>query len=205
MKPVSVNFSARRERPYDHAGWVLLVAAVGASLFLAWYYAALVRMSDAREARLAHLQRPASGAAHALSAGERGRLRPEMRFARHVIEQLDTPWPALFSAVEAAYDEDVALLGVEPEPGRREVRLLAEAKDAGAMLAYIRQVRQSPVLKGAWLVSHQVNLQDPLHPVRFTVSARWLPPPVGPSPGTAAASGTREAAADAGPQGGPAP
>ena len=194
MKPVSVNFSIRRGHPYDRAGWVLLVVAVMVSLFLAWYYAGLVRELDVAELERARLQRPASGTGHVPNAEEKVRLRTEMRFARRVIEQLDTPWPTLFAAVETAYDDNVTLLGVEPEPERREVRLLAEAKDAEAMLAYVRQVRQSPVLRDAWLVNHQVNQQDPLHPVRFTINARWLSASVKPSSTVVVASGTREKA-----------
>jgi hypothetical protein len=196
MRPVSVNFSAHRRRPTEQAGWVLLVIAVVASLFLAWYYAVLVRVSDAFDAERTRLQRPVSGIAHVSSAEDKVRLRSEMRFARRIIDQLDTPWPTLFAAVETAYDDNVTRLGVEPEPERRAVRLLAEAKDAGAMLAYIRQVRQSPMLKDAWLVNHQDNLQDPLHPVRFTINARWLSPPMGSSSSIVAANDTREATTD---------
>jgi len=194
MRPVSVNFSVRRRHPYDRAGWMLLMIAVGVSLFLAWYYAVLIREFGAGELERARMQRSDGGTSHVSNTEEKVRLRTEMRFARHVIEQLDTPWPTLFAAVETAYDDNVTLLGVEPEPERREVRLLAEAKDAEAMLAYVRQVRQSPVLRDAWLVNHQVNQQDPLHPVRFTINARWLSPSVEFSSDVAVASGTREKA-----------
>jgi len=194
MRPVSVNFSVYRWHPYDRAGWVLLVVAAGVGLFLAWYYAMLVREFDAGEAERARLQPPVSVIGHAPGAEEKAHMRSEMRFARRVIEQLDTPWLALFGAVETAYDDNVTLLGVEPEPERREVRLLAEAKDAEAMLAYVRQVRQSPVLRDAWLTNHQVNLQDPLRPVRFSINARWLSPPAKPSSTVVVADDTREEA-----------
>ncbi len=192
MRPVSVNFSARRRHPYDRAGWALLAAAAGIGLSMVWYYAVLIHEFDAGEFEQARLQRPVGGAGHVPGIEEKVRLRTEMRFARHVIEQLDAPWPTLFAAVETAYDDNVTLLGVEPEPERREVRLLAEAKDAEAMLAYVRQVRQSPVLRDAWLVNHQVNQQDPLHPVRFTINARWLSPSVEPQSTVVVASGTHE-------------
>ncbi|MCL2643885.1 MAG: hypothetical protein FWD51_00300 [Betaproteobacteria bacterium] len=199
MRPVSVNFSVHRRHPYDRAGWVLLVVAAGVGLLLVWHYAMLVREFDAGEVERIRLQRPISGTAHVPSAEEQVRLRTEIRFARRVIEQLDTPWLALFAAVETAYDDNVTLLGVEPEPERREVRLLAEAKDTEAMLAYVRQVRQSPVLRDAWLANHQVNLQDPLHPVRFSINARWLSPPSKPSSAVVVAGNTREeATTDAG-------
>jgi hypothetical protein len=133
-----------------------------------------------------------SGTSRVSGAEEKVRLRTEMRFARRVIEQLDTPWLALFAAVETAYDDNVTLLGVEPEPERREVRLIAEAKDVEAMLAYVRQVRQSPVLRDAWLANHQVNQQDPLRPVRFSIIARWLSPSVKPASTIAVSDAPRE-------------
>ncbi|MCL2591311.1 MAG: hypothetical protein FWD67_10675 [Betaproteobacteria bacterium] len=191
---MSVNFSVHRRHPYDRTGWALLVVAAGVGLFLAWHYAMLVREFNAGEAERARLQRPVSGAAYVPSTEEKARLRTEMRFARRVIEQLDTPWLDLFDAVETAYDDNVTLLGIEPEPDRREVRLLAEAKDTEAMLAYVRQVRQSPVLRDAWLANHQINLQDPLRPVRFSINARWLPPLANPSSAVAVAGNTREEA-----------
>ena len=194
MKPVSVNFSVHRKRPYDRTGWVLLAVAAGIGLFLIWYYAILIRAFDAGELERARLQRPVSGTDHVPGIGEKARLRSEMRFARRVIEQLDTPWLALFAAVETAYDDNVTLLGIEPEPERREVRLFAEARDAEAMLAYVRQVRQSPVLRDAWLANHQVNLQDPLRPVRFSINARWLSPSANPSSTVVVAANTREEA-----------
>lgn len=187
MKPLSVNFAWQRKRLPDRAGWTLLTIAAGFGALLAWHRFELVREFEAGEAEHARLERPLRSAGHSLSADEQALTRAEMRLARRVIEQLDAPWDALFAAVETAYDDNVTLLGVEPEPERREVRLLAESKDTQAMLAYVRQVRQSPVLKDAWLANHQVNLQDPLRPVRFSINARWVSPPaaaVQPTAGT---------------------
>ena len=173
MKAVSVNFAWRRDRRLDHVGLLLLSLVLLLGAGVAWRGVEITRALDGLENERHRLSRPAARASTPTSPAEKERLRAEMRFARRVIEQLDTPWHALFAAVETAYDDNVTLLGVEPEPERREVRLTAEAKDPKAMLAYVRQVRQSPVLKAAWLASHQVNQQDPLRPVRFTIHARW--------------------------------
>lgn len=97
----------------------------------------------------------------------------ELRAAQRVIERLDTPWSALFNAIEITFDEHVTLLNVEPDADRRDVRLTAEAKELRAMQAYVRLLRRAPALADAHLVSHQVNAQDALRPVRFVVVARW--------------------------------
>jgi hypothetical protein len=107
---------------------------------------------------------------------ERERINSELRFANRVIEKLDTPWDSMFGAVEGAFNEQVTLLSIEPDTERQEVRLLAEARDMMSMLDYVQQIRQSPVLKNGYLVDHQIDLQDPQRPVRFTVIAGWVIP-----------------------------
>lgn len=190
-RPLHLDFACPHTTTADRAAWTLAALASASIAVLGWQYLTLSadletgEREQARFERVAQPQIPAVG-----EAGDRGdhtdrdALRREMRQARRIIEQLDAPWMALFSAIEAAFDDNVTLLGIEPEPDRREVRLLAEAKDTAAMLAYVRQVRSSPVLREVWLASHLVNQQDPLRPVRFTMQARWIAPPAA-APATA--------------------
>lgn len=177
MRPLSINFAPRGHRVADRIGYAMLFVAIAAGALLSWHRAELIDTFEAGEAertRLGRSQKPV-GSPQALA--DRDLQRAEMRFARRVIEQLDAPWHVLFAAIESTYEEDVTLLGIEPEPERREVRLLLESKDTQAMLAYLRQLRASPVLREVWLVNHQINALDPLRPVRFSISARWMGPP----------------------------
>ncbi|TAN79879.1 MAG: hypothetical protein EPN14_05770 [Gallionella sp.] len=155
-------------------GLLGFLAAVGVACWSGWHYLQLQQKVDIWQADWQRLHRN-EVQPHAVSTPEDlERVKSELRFANRVIEKLDTPWDALFGAVEEAFNEQVTLLSVEPDTERREVRLLAEAKNLGAMLDYVQQVRESPVLKNGYLVEHQINQQDPLRPVRFTVTAGWL-------------------------------
>jgi Tfp pilus assembly protein PilN len=75
--------------------------------------------------------------------------------------------------VEASVGDQVTLLGVEPDTEKRELRLIAEAKDLDAMLAYARRLQESALFSDAYVVSHQIQQQDPQKPVRFVVNAQW--------------------------------
>lgn len=175
MKALSLNFAWQQPRRGRYIGWLLLSVALGLGSFEGWTYWQLNQQLDQWQSDWQRLQRiPKSP--RALKPEDKERLQLELRFANRVIERLDTPWSALFDAVEHAFGEQVTLLNVEPDTERREVRLTAEAKDMGAMLEYVKQVRQSPVLKDAYLASHQINQQDPQRPVRFVVNARWVAP-----------------------------
>lgn len=190
-RPLHLDFARPQTTAADLIGWTFAALASAAIAVLGWQCLTLSAELEAGEREQARLERAAQPRMPAAGeAGDRGdrtdrdALRREMRQARRIIEQLDAPWMALFSAIEAAFDDNVTLLGIEPEPDRREVRLFAEAKDTAAMLAYVRQVRASPVLREVWLASHLVNQQDPLRPVRFTMQARWIAPPAA-APATA--------------------
>lgn len=151
---------------------LLAIALVGAS-YIGWRYWQLRHELDRWQSDWQRLTGMAAQVSKASTPEDRERLGAELRFANRIIDKLDTPWDALFGAVEGAYSDQAILLSVEPDTERREVRLSAEAKDMATMLAYLEQVRQSPVLRNAYLVSHQINLQDPQRPVRFVIEAAW--------------------------------
>ena len=162
------------------AGIALFVAAMAIVSVLAWQYAKLQSELDQWQADWQRLQQSDVAVQDTALPEEQERLKTELRFANRVIEKLDRPWDALFAAVEGATGDQSALLGIEPDPETRQVHLTAEAKSFSAMLDYLKQVRQSPVLQSAYLVSHQINQQDPQKPVRFTIDAPWADP--GPTP-----------------------
>lgn len=181
MKPLSLNFTWQPDRRPTYLGYGLLIVAILVDCGLAWLaYDAQVASVSLNQQRQALHEVPQPTVRPA-TPEENERLRAELVMAQTVIERLDTPWGALFAAVESAFDEQATLLNVEPDPEHREVRLSAEAKDLAAMQAYIRQLRQVAGLRDAYLASHQVNQQDPLRPVRFVANARWVIPPKAPA------------------------
>ena len=192
QRPLSINFAWRRGRETKRIGFLLLALAISVGLWVGQHEAERLQTLDSLriERQGLHLG-PDAPRAVALSPEGIERQRAELKMAQGVIEHLDTPWGALFAAVESAFDDQVTLLNVETEPERREARLTAEAKDLQAMQTYVRQLRQSPALKDVYLASHQINQQDPLRPVRFVANARWVVPAES-DPGAAEAANAKE-------------
>ena len=89
------------------------------------------------------------------------------------ISDLNLPWQTLFSSLEQVKPKNVALLGLEPNPGKHVLRIFAETKQAEDMLEFVRLIRQQPQFTDAVLVKHEVYMQDPNRPLRFSVEASW--------------------------------
>jgi len=104
-------------------------------------------------------------------------LQQEIRQANEILQQLALPWDALFQAVEATSEQEIALLAIQPDVGKRSVRIGGEAKDFDALLAYIMRLEQSKVLDHVYLTSHEVRTQDAEKPVRFALVANWAVQP----------------------------
>ena len=104
-------------------------------------------------------------------------LQQEIRQANDILQQLALPWNALFQAVEAASEKEIALLAIQPDAAKRIVRIDGEAKNLQALLAYITRLEQSHVLNQVYLTSHEIRMQDAEKPVRFTLVANWAVQP----------------------------
>lgn len=177
MKPLAINFAWQRRNWFHIAGMAFLALAGIAAITSGWAYFQLRAQEERWQSDWQRLNGLATEKHDTDTPEQQERLKAELRFANRVIDQLETPWDALFGAVEGADSDQAILLSVEPDTERREVRLTAEAKDLTAMLAYLDQVRQSPVLKDAYLANHQINQEDPQRPVRFIIEARWVDAP----------------------------
>jgi Tfp pilus assembly protein PilN len=68
----------------------------------------------------------------------------------------------------------VALLSIESDTGKRQVKISGEAKDIESVLNYLRVLGAQPKLANVYLQSHQLQQQDPQHPVRFALGAAWV-------------------------------
>jgi Tfp pilus assembly protein PilN len=104
-------------------------------------------------------------------------LQQEIRQANEILQQLSLPWDALFKAVEATSEQEIALLSIQPDVGKRIVRLSGEAKDFDALLAYVRRLEHSQILNHVYLTSHEVRTQVAEKPVRFALVANWAVQP----------------------------
>lgn len=84
------------------------------------------------------------------------------------------PWQALFTTLESLASDDIALLSLTPDARKRQLRLTAEARDLGAMLAYHRKLEGTAALRDVSLVNHELAEQVQGRPVRFSLVASWV-------------------------------
>ncbi|RZS58015.1 PilN domain-containing protein [Sphaerotilus mobilis] len=165
----AVDLLNDRHTPWG--GWAL--AAAGLLLAAVALLPLLPLRADieAREQSVNAVRR-ASAAADApieLSANDRRRQAQ----ARRLLVQLEAPWNELFNLLEQNADPQVGLLRLEPDAASGQIRVMALARNLGAMASWLRRLEQDPRLADVQIVQHQIEDQQPGRPVRFNIVARW--------------------------------
>jgi Tfp pilus assembly protein PilN len=89
------------------------------------------------------------------------------------ILQLNLPWRDVFDAIEEATPPSIALLTLEPDPKKKVVKVVAEAKSSDDMIDYIRRLKKQEFFNAVVLTKHETNEQDPNKPLRFQFDAQW--------------------------------
>jgi hypothetical protein len=103
-------------------------------------------------------------------------LRKRLAEGAAVEQELGVPWTRLLAELEAASRDvggTVALLDVEPDPGKRLVRITAEVRSLDDALDYLERLQESSVLRYPMLESHEVRKGDLDRALRIRVSAEW--------------------------------
>lgn len=172
MKRLELDFAGRR-RPGRRLGILLLLVAGVATAKLLHVHSAAVGEAGVLEARIAQMERRGGAGDSAAAISET--TQREIRQANEVIGQIALPWERLFKAVEAAAGNKVALLGITPDPRTGTVEVSGECADLATVFDYVARLDRQASLGNVYLLNHQVNAQDALRPVRFTVSASWMP------------------------------
>lgn len=164
MKRLHIDFSGRARRS-PWAARVLLAAAAAVCLDMGLSYRELRASLAQHEAIL--------GAPVPVQAPVRGVSAEEIAAARETVERLATPWNRLFGALESAASDQVALLGLEPDPRAGTVVISGDSKDYLAALSYVLNLERNEALNRVQLVRHEVKANDAQAAVSFAVSARW--------------------------------
>jgi hypothetical protein len=99
------------------------------------------------------------------------KLEEETRSAEAVVRQLTLPWASLIGTIEQAATREVAILQLQPDAETRLLRLTAETRQRETMFEFVRRLSASQGLADVHLISHQVQREDPLHPVQFSIQA----------------------------------
>lgn len=166
-KLVQLDFVApARQAPV--AGALLLVLGLGAAVGVGMYFDTAINERNRLDAQL-----------NALTSQHGPRQPSSIRSAEDAAKieaELSIPWSQLLTELEAAGADSsstVSLLQVEPDPGKKVVRITAEAKTLPDALAYLQRLQKSRVLRFPMLESHELKKDDPEHPVRVKLAAEW--------------------------------
>jgi len=152
-------------------GALTLVAAVLLVAGLVIRQMALMDGIEQTEADIMRLTR--SEAPVQMSAASRKLMTEEVRQVNQVAEQLTIPWNDLFQAVESASSKRIALLSLQPDYRKRELRMAGEADDFEALRSYVAQLDTGDVLADVRLVNHEVVAGGAAGKVRFELLATW--------------------------------
>ncbi len=162
-------------RPFPWAGAALLGVAVVALALSGAYYYASVEQADYWEAKAGQAGGdPARQAAADPRDAKETAL--EIRHANQVLGEITIPWDSLFQAVEWSSGRDVALLTIEPDAEKHQVKISGEAKNISALWNYMGHLAAQDAFSRVMLRSHQVQRREQEHPVRFALIVEWRMP-----------------------------
>jgi len=174
LRALNLDFK-QTPRHWSVLGLLLLVIGAAVLATVASVERSLTGQIELVEARMEVLaKRGKIKPAQPLDAQE---LQQEIRQANDILQQLSLPWDALFNAVEATSEKQIALLSIQPDVGKHIVRIGGEAKDFDALLAYMTRLEHSKILNHVYLTSHELRSQDAEKPVRFSLLANWAVQP----------------------------
>lgn len=166
MRRLELDF--HRAAPASPWRWLLLSCGLAALAAVAWEHAQVAAQIRADRAIASAIEARLPAA----SGGSRSAEDPALTSAREAVAKSKQPWSELFATLEKADSKDIALLAFTPDPARGQLRIYAEARNLGAMLAYHRRL-EGGALRQVALVEHDMSEQNGSAPVRFHIAANW--------------------------------
>ena len=159
MEKLELNFSAtRRGSPW--LGRVLLALAACVALDAGLSYHSARKALGTNAARLA---KRTTGPSTPKTTPQ------EVAAVRETVQRLSLPWDELFTALESAASDKVALAAIEPDPRTGTVTISGDGKDYLAALSYVLNLSRTEGLERVQLVRHEQKNEG----VSFAVSAAW--------------------------------
>jgi Tfp pilus assembly protein PilN len=156
-------------------GYLLLGIVLLFAVSIGWYFNQLRQETVHLESMSSRMDGRINGrvTASVVSQMPPAKLAEVIKFSNHAIHQLNLPWDILFTQLESAKSEGVALLGIEPNTKSTAIKVEGEAKDYEAMLNYVRSLSAQGVLKDVYLTEHKMDEQNPDKPIHFSLEASW--------------------------------
>lgn len=171
MKAIAINFGKKRKNRFSYMTAVFVLIALTCIVFECWAYFVYYNENKAWQSERDAAQEKSDVSKNEAPLDEE--LGAKLKHVTQLIERIDTPWETLFRSVESISENQVAVLSLVSDAEHRELQITAEAKDLNAMLRYVQFISAAEGLRDVYLSSHQVNIQDVLHPIRFTIVANW--------------------------------
>ena len=162
MQRLALDFSAtRRGSPW--LGRVLLALAVGVALDagLSYHWAKSTLLENQ-----ARLTKRTSGPSAPKTTPQ------EVAAVRETVQRLSLRWDELFTALESAASDKVALAAIEPDPRNGTVTISGDGKDYLAALSYVLNLSRTEGLERVQLVRHEQK-NEGNGAVSFAISAAW--------------------------------
>lgn len=182
LRKVMLNHAI--EHGKQSTGSIIVLGLGVVSICLALYQ--MQSLGTARQklkAELALLQhpqadRPSKALTNRLLTAKPKQKDEEEATSAEIMQQLALPWEPLFSALENINTLNIAgahvrLLAVEPNPGRHQLRLTAEATSTDAMLDYVKELSEQGMLKQVLLETHEQTHDGRVMPISFEIEAIW--------------------------------
>jgi hypothetical protein len=173
---IQLDFADRR-RGLSLLGGLLLGLGVVASSAVWLEYRVMNQHRAGLQLKLSALTRED---AKALAAAEGAVDAKTLVSAQEAVADLATPWTLLLAELEQASKDSkgqVAVLGVEPDHGKHNVRVSAEARTLALALSYVQRLQSSRSIVYPMLDRHEIRADDAQHPVRFELSGAWRDSP----------------------------
>jgi len=98
----------------------------------------------------------------------------KMDNAKKLADFLLIPWGNVFTSLESAALEDSALLSIEPDSKKRQLKITAEAKNKDVMFSYMQRLENTAELSDVYLLKHEILDDVDQHPIRFVLIAKWV-------------------------------
>jgi hypothetical protein len=160
---LELDFVAHR-RASPWVGRALLAVAIMVLVDAALQFRMLTTVIAQEREQLAQLGPRGARAAKPASA-------EEVAAARETVQRLSLPWASLFSAIESAASDQVALTAIEPDARNGTVKITGDSKDYLATLTYVLNLSRADGLSSVQLLRHETRQGD--RAVAFTISAAW--------------------------------
>lgn len=131
MKPVNLNFQDRPWFDYRSGMFVLLASVIVAMIAAGMHILTMVEIRNQESIwRDGREQAGEAGKETSNQGGENvDRLKPELKRANEIVQQLAMPWDQLFDAIEVFDPDQVALLRIETDMSKRSLTITAVSKN----------------------------------------------------------------------------